>query len=162
VAEVRGLLLIVLIFLQVGCASWNKRTLAYMGGSFLATSLAGALQAPDGEDRLMHAAQWGGIGAAAVGAVMVATHDESKDFEKKQKEIEDLKIRLSVQDNKKAKNKGNSDFLESSLPGEVRHLIKPGSWKLFEIDEWKESDTGEFVHSDRVLEFSAPKVQVTK
>ena len=158
----RVLIIVVIIFLQLGCASWNKRTLAYMGGSFLATSFVGAIQAPDGEDRFMHAAQWGGIGAAAVGAVMVATHDESKEIEKKQKQIEELKIRLSVQDSKKTKNKGKSDFLESSLPGEVRHLIKPGSWKLFEIDEWKESETGEFVHSDRVLEFSAPEVQVTK
>ncbi len=155
---------IILVFILglslAGCASWEKSTLAYMGGAMAGGLVIGAAQAPDGDDKAMHGLLWGSLAAATVGAALVYSRDENETIREREIEIKSLKDQLSA--SKLRLNGGDSQFLERELPGELQGLIEPGKWSLYEIDEWKQTKKGEYVHQDRILEVRPAKMKITK
>jgi adenosylmethionine-8-amino-7-oxononanoate aminotransferase len=147
-----------------GCSTLNHRNkaLAYMGGAFVGGAVAGSVQTNERQNSELHGLMWGSAAAAAVGATMLYMYDESNEVKERDYKIRELEAKLS--DFKKhvttVEEKGTSDFMESDLPKDYRHLVEPGRWKLYEIDEWKKSGDGEFVHQDKLLEISPAKMKI--
>lgn len=146
--------------LLVGCASWKKETLAYMGGAMVGGAVLGAAQAPKGDDKAMHGLLWGSLASAAVGAALVYTRDDNEIIREREIEINTLKMKLS--ENKQLIDGGESQFLESGLPDGLQGLMQPGHWSLYKVDKWKKNKKGEFVHQDKVLEIKPAKMKIKK
>ena len=155
------ILSLVIIFLQIGCASWKKETLAYMGGGLVAGGVLGASQAPNGENKAMHGALWGSVAAAAIGATLIYLKDDDVRLREKEMEIQTLKMEISAGSGRKRQIEGGpSQFVERELPEGVKDLVAPGEWYLYQIDEWKKTSKGEYIHQDKLLEFKPPKVKI--
>ncbi len=157
---IRLVVLLALLINLSACATWQKETLAYMGGAFAGGAALGALQSPRGDDPAMHGLLWGSVASAAVGATLVYLYDENRIIREKENEINSLKVQLS--ENKMILEEGTSQFLEQELPVDLTGLVEPGSWSLYEVDEWKQSKKGEYTHVDKILEIKPAKLKMKK
>jgi len=142
-----------------GCSTFRKTTLTSMAGSFAGGAILGATSAPAGDKEEMHGLLWGSLTAAAVGATLVYLHREDAIIHEKNREIENLKIRLEPMEGKKLIESGDSDFLERNLPPNMSKLIEPGRWRLYETDAWKKKSKNQYIHQDKVLEFNPPTIR---
>lgn len=145
----------------VSCSTtYREKSLTFMGGAFAGGATIGYNSAPQNERKELHGLLWGSISAAVVGAIMFYFYDEGYEIKDKEYKIRDLESKLSDKNNKYNINDGSSSFMESSLPKEYRHLIKPGSWSVYKIDEWKRTSEGELVHQDRLIEIDPPEISI--
>lgn len=156
-------LIIPLLFLfhLTGCATWEKETLAYMGGALVAGAVIGAAQAPSGDDKAMHALLWGSIPSATAGAYRLYTRKPDAEIRERDLKIKDLNIRLSSQGDIENETL-ESTYGAEDMPEDIQRLIQPGLWKVFNINRWKKKARGKYVHEDKILEFKPPKVKLTK
>lgn len=149
----------------IGCSTTSKsKTLSYMGGAFLGGAAIGASVAPEGDNRSMHGALWGSAASAIVGATLIYLSDENSEIKEKDYQIRELTSRLNESkgiDQFEAKN-GESSFFESKLPKEYRHLVEPGKWKVYKINEWKKVSESEYIHQDKLLEIEPAKIKIEK
>lgn len=159
------LILYVITVSIIGCSTTGrKKTLAYMGGAFLGGAALGATAAPEGDNRNMHAMLWGSTASAVIGATLIYLNDENSEIKEKDYQIRELTTRLNDAKNINSLNtsNGNSSFLESKLPKEYSHLVEPGKWKIYQINEWKKVSESEFVHQDKLMEIEPPKIKIDK
>lgn len=160
----RNLVTLLILVNCIGCStlSHKNKTLAYMAGAFAGGAVIGASTAHEDDNKNMHGVLWGSAAAAVVGAVMAYTYDENSELKAREFKIREMEARLS--DFKKnsvtVSGDGKSDFMEARLPKDYRHLVKPGKWKLYKIDEWKKTPEGELVHQDKLLEISPATVTI--
>ena len=141
-----------------GCATWEKETLAYMGGTFVASALIGAAQAPEGDDKAMHALLWGGVPAATVGAYRLYTRDPNTELNERDREINTLKMKLSAFKQEMKVGEGPNSFMETEIPDELKGLVKKqGQWKMFKMDKWEKTKKGFFIHHDKAAKLIPPK-----
>lgn len=152
------LLISTTLMLISGCATWEKDTLAYMGGTFVASALIGAAQAPQGDDKAMHALLWGGIPSATVGAYRLYTRDPSLELHERDREINTLKIKLGAFKKEMKIDEGPNSFMESEIPDDLKGLVKKqGQWKMFKMDKWEKTKKGFFIHHDKAAKLIPPK-----
>ena len=159
------LILYALTALLLGCSTdFRKKTLTYMGGAFLAGATVGAVQSGERENKDMHALLWGSAASAVVGASLLYLYDESSELKDKDYQIRELTSRLNDAkgiEQIKANN-GESSFFESKLPKEYSHLVEPGKWKIYQINEWKKVSESEYVHQDKLMEIEPAKIKIEK
>ncbi len=153
----------VLFFIFIaGCSTFKGRALTYMGSAFVLGGVTGASSAPKNENENVHGLLWGSTAALIVGTGILLITDEKRDVKDRDYKIRELEMKLSeFQENSKTiSQNGESSFFESKLPKEYSHLVKPGKWKLYKIDEWKKNNEGEFVHQDRLLEIEPAEINL--
>ena len=151
------LISIMLIFLS-GCATWEKETLAYMGGSALLCGAVNAAMAPKKDDKSMHFALGGGLCSAAVGGYRLATRDENKEIIERDREINTLKMKLGAFKQEMKVGEGSNSFMETEIPDELKGLVKKqGQWKMFKMDKWEKTKKGFFIHHDKAAKLIPPK-----
>lgn len=160
----RALILLLLLINCTGCStmSHKHKTLSYMAGAFAGGAAVGASTAHEDDNKNMHGVLWGSAAAAVVGAIMAYTYDESSELKAREFKIREMEARLSdFRHNTVVKSSdGTTDYMEAKLPKDYRHLVKPGKWKLYKIDEWKKTPEGELVHQDKLLEISPATVTI--
>lgn len=148
-----------------GCStSFKAKTLSYMGGAFLGGAAVGAAQAPRGDDRGMHGVMWGSVASAIVGASLLYLYDESSELKDKEYKIRELTSQINDIKGIQQLNvdNGESSFLESKLPKEYSHLVEPGKWKIYQINEWKKVSDSEYIHQDKMMEIEPAKIKISK
>lgn len=119
------------VLLSSGCATTPKeKIIQNMAIAGVVGAVVGATQRdyPSG-----YALMYGGLAAAASGAISVCLYDDS-DSDKYRKETIRLQSQLD-QLQPKVIAQGNSLF-SSPLPREVSSLIQPGEWKRLKMDQW--------------------------
>lgn len=133
-----------------------------MGSALVAGGALGASNTPEGENKAMHGLLWGSVAATVIGSGVLLLSEDSKEVRDRDFKIKELEQKMSQfkENSKVFNNQGESHFLESSLPKEYRSLVKPGKWKVFKIDEWKKTSSGEYVHQDKLLEIEPPEVSI--
>lgn len=154
---------VVLILTTVGCATgFRKKTLSYMGSAFVAGAVVGSSQTKERDNKYMHGALWGSAAATVVGAALVYAYSETYEVRERDNKIKELEQKMAdFKNNSRISTEdGSSTFLEANLPPEYRHLVAPGKWRIYKVDEWKKSNDGEFVHHDKILELTPATVTI--
>ncbi len=153
------LFIIILSLFLVSCAtSFKKKTLLGMAAGFAGGYAVGSAATPEGDNKQMHGALYGAAASSLVAAGMIYLFDDSKELKQKKKiqlmteEIENLKK------NRKRADAGVLNPSINDLPNDLKALISPGNWKLYEIDEWvKKGNT--LIHQDKELNFEPSKLK---
>ncbi len=153
------IILLAVSLLSISCASTKKtKSIAGMAVGFVGGYAIGAAATPEGENKKMHGALYGAAASSLVAAGLIYMMDDSKE---KQQQI---KINLMADEievlkkNKREINNGSINPGINNLPGDLRALISPGNWKLYEIDEWvKKGNT--LIHQDKELSFEPSKLK---
>ena len=151
--------LCLLIPICVSCASSRKNKITTgMAVSFVTGYAAGQSSAPDGENKNMHGALYGSAFSAIVGATLIHFFNESEELKETKNKVIELSDRIKNQNrNKVTVNRGLVSSKTDQLPSDIKKLIKPGTWKLFEIDEWIRKGNV-LIHRDRELHFEPSKL----
>lgn len=157
----KSTLIVSICLLQTACATWEKDTLAYMGGSALLCGAATALSAPKDDNKGMHFALGGGLCSAAVGSYRLYMREPNDEIREKDLKIKELNIKLSNQD-PQTDETIESAYGTEEMPEDIQKLIQPGLWKVFNINNWKKKSSNSYVHEDKILEFNPPKVKINK
>ena len=131
-------LVIALVMMCVSCASSRKaKILTGMAVSFGTAYAVGQSLTPEGDNRDMHGVLYGGLASAITGATMVYFLSESEELKESKNKVIELRSKMqSLEKKQKEKLTGKSLPDTDYLPEEIRKLIKPGTWKLYEIDQW--------------------------
>lgn len=158
------IILYILTATVIGCSTTHRsKALTYMGGAFLGGAVIGATQAPDGDNQNMHGLMWGAAASAIAGASLIYLYDENREIREQQYKIRELETKLGKSDGDlKVKANGESAFLETRLPKEYSHLVEPGKWKIYQINEWKKVSESEYVHQDKLMEIEPAKIKIEK
>jgi len=157
------ILLLILIAINVGCASLTlkQKKLVTIGSAAVIGGVVGASTAPKDENKGTHAALWSGVAASVASIYTIYAMDESDAYEVAVKENQLLKDSLDRKINGpkdlKAEGKG---LLGSKLPENVRNLVQPGGWKLYQLDRWVKDENNEnvFIHQNQALEIIPPSI----
>jgi hypothetical protein len=149
--------------LIVGCSSFKKTALVSMAGGFAGGYMAGHQLAPEGDNKNLHGLLVGSAVSSLVGAGLIYFLDEDKLLKEKNTKILELTEKLNNQRYSKTIDKegviSSLSLNHSDMPKEIKNLISPGNWKLYEIDEWKKISEGVMVHQDKELVFKYPKIK---
>lgn len=149
-----------------GCATTNR-------GKTIELALAGtAAGAAFGQTRPEYKAQnsalYASMGAAIAAVAGLYIFDEEKRAEEFRTKLLELQTKvdgsfgasdLLNQQTQKVLSQGQSTFSETELPEEYQGLIRPGGWKLYEINRWVKRGTNRLVLESRLLEFTPPIIQ---
>ncbi len=155
------------IGLQPGCATTNR------GKTMQAAIASGAMGVLYGQTRAEFKAQnsvmYGSIAMASAVLVGLYVFDEEKRSEAYRQQALALQmnldgggdpLRTGFQNNhQQLEAQGLSTFSESELPTEYQHLIRPGGWKVFEINRWVKKGTNRLILESKLLEFIPPSIQ---
>ncbi len=147
-----------------GCATTNR------GKTIQAAIASGAMGVLYGQTRTEFKAQnsvmYGSIAMASATLIGLYVFDEEKRSEAFRQQSLALQVKLdgdpmhmNFQNSPRLESQGLSTFSESELPSEYQHLIRPGGWKVFEINRWVKKGTNRLVLESRLLEFTPPTIQ---
>ncbi len=149
----------------MGCASipyYNReKHLVTVGGSTLAAGAIGYFTTPhDGTSKTTHALVWGGmIGLVASVASLYIFDDQAmiQELKRKQDQLEHALTHLkdSPREPKLLYSTQGAHF-KKEMPKEYQHLIQPGEWSIYALDQWVENSKGALIHQDKMLKLTPP------
>ena len=137
-----------------------------MGGAAVIGGIVGSMVAPEDESTTAHGAMWAGISAATAGAASLVILDSDKDAKEKQRQIDSLHKEIGVlrgEDDYSPSEKemiSTQPSLEKGLPTEYQHLVKPGKWSIYKIDQWISGGENEMVHQDKMIKLEPAQINV--
>jgi hypothetical protein len=151
------------IFLA-SCASSNRSKT--MGLTLAAGSLGAIYGASQADYKPQNAMMFGAVAAAIAATAGQFIFDEEKRAEEFRLKSLELQTRLDgssqsdlSDQTSKILSQGQSVFSEASLPEEYQHLVRPGGWKIFEINRWVKKGTNRLVLESKLIEFTPPQIQ---
>ncbi len=151
-----------------GCAGMPTHTknLLIMSAAGSIGATVGALSAPQNESKVGHALMWGGVSAATAGAAALIFNNDSKTISDFQNQIEvsrkeNAMLRGDVGNGSaellyEIKNPYGPDGKE--FPAEYRHLVKPGQWRVYKLDQWVSQGEGTMIHQDKMISIIPPQL----
>lgn len=98
---------------------------------------------------------YGSIFALGASIASVYFYDPDVEKEKYRAESEELKKKLDQFQNPRLVVETNS-FQTGKVPLKYKNMIEPGSWKIYEIDEWVEDGENRMIHQDKLMELTPP------
>ena len=139
-----------------GCATLSNRakTILLMVGAGSVGATVGALTAPADENKAAHGLMWGGASAAVAGASGLFLFDSESDKEKLSAENRRLSAELERFSKETEPIPVGSVRDGADMPSQVRELIHPGRWQLYQIGEkgqWLKQTEHKWVHQDQLL-----------
>lgn len=158
--QFRSILVCIITFSLGACATARQSQLATMGGAAVVGTAVGALSAPNGESGALHGALWGGIAAAAAGVASLFIFDNDKDNDRLKRENDEFKKQIQTYKEKSEPKLIGSGGEPSGkpVPESLRHLVRPGSWKLYKLDNWIQDGDSRVIHQDKLLEVEPSQI----
>lgn len=98
----------------------------------------------------------GSLGALAAGLGLLMFNDDDRVAQ-----LENERDYLKQELEKKAKGtliKELPATFSAKIPKQYLPLVRPGSWKILEIDQWVEDGENRLVHQDKVMELVPPSL----
>ncbi|MDZ4083313.1 MAG: hypothetical protein U1E10_10275 [Bdellovibrionales bacterium] len=98
----------------------------------------------------------GSLGALAAGLGLFLFNDDGEALKVKL-ERDILKLELE----KKSKGtliKELPATFSAKIPKQYLPLVRPGSWKVLEVDQWVEDGENRLVHQDKIMELVPPSL----
>lgn len=102
----------------------------------------------------------GGVAAAITGVAALLLFDQDSKVKESERRIESLSSELDIYRGKKPGVNGvvsKGDGLERDLPPDYRGLVRPGSWSIYQIDQWVASGENTMVHQDKMIQIENPR-----
>lgn len=96
----------------------------------------------------------GSLGLLAAGLGLYQFNDDER-VSKIEKERDSLKMEIE----KKSKGtliKELPATFSAKIPKQYLPLVRPGSWRVMEVDEWREDGENRLIHQDKVMELTPP------
>ena len=152
----------VMVLALGGCSlSHKKRVLFSMAASGAAGAVVGASVTPSGEKQEMHALLWASFSSAVTGAMVEGfSKDRQKEVLLREEKITSLQEQLrQLKASKQLVSKGSS-LMQTKLPEDLKHLIRPGKWKRFQVDRWVKDpeNRGIWYHQDQMFQLQLPSL----
>lgn len=152
-STLRKLLAAVSLLSLTACAGTpREKTLSLMLSGVAAGAAYGATRQ---EMRKENAFIFGGsLGLLAAGLGLYLFNDDER-LSQMEKERDYLKTELE----KKSKGtliKELPATFSAKIPKQYLPLVRPGSWKVMEVDEWVEDGENRLIHQDKVMELTPP------
>ncbi len=146
-------------WLLSGCSgmSYKEKSLALIGAAVLTGYSLGTSNTPTGESQSTHGLLWAGVAGTVAG--VSSPYLLKDDLESNSEEVDSLKNKIKILENKTPTKNGVNAFLEKPLPKEFSNLIRPGGWKIYAIDEWVKDGEERLVHQDKMLEIQLPEIK---
>lgn len=132
----------------------REKTLSLMATGVALGAVYGASRA---EMKRENAFIFGGsLGVLAAGFGLTVFNED--------REIQDLKAQngiLRVELERKSKGKILAEqpaTFSAKIPKQYLPLVRPGSWKILEIDQWVEDGENRLIHQDKIMELVPPSL----
>lgn len=137
-----------------GCSSLKTKEKVVLN-----SVVAGAVGYKYGEqkesNKNSNALLYGSMLALGASIASVYFYDPEIEIEKYRAESADLKKKLDEFQNPRLVVETNS-FQTGKVPPKYKNMIEPGSWKIYEIDEWVEDGENRLIHQDKLMELTPP------
>jgi len=161
---------IALTIILSSCASNTFKEKTYR--NMLIASAIGTIAAQsEKSNKLGYAVAYAGTAAAVAAIASIEYYDPDKELERRtgmSREMANSIENSLTQRNSAAdyfNNKSQSaPSLKNygSLPSKYKNLVKPGEWKISQIDEWEQIDDMTFVHKTELFELIPPQFNLNK
>lgn len=159
----KAILLTVVACLLCSCASTNRtKTLIAMGVGGLAGATVGAMTAPKDENSAAHAVLWGGVTTVGAAVLGLFIFDEQKRSEKLMHENENIQKTLDALNgvglsaDPKLLYETTAPF-GKDIPREYQHLVKPGRWSVYGLNQWVVQGERGLIHQDKMMKILPPE-----
>lgn len=113
------------------------------------------------ENKEAYAVMYGGVGAAAAGAVSMMINIPDEDvFKKENEQLKNQVKKFEQQLQPQLVQQGKSLF-SSPLPKEVSSLVEPGEWKKYKLDQWVQdpNQPNTWYRQVEMFEFTPPSAR---
>ncbi|MBL7557609.1 MAG: hypothetical protein JNM24_17400 [Bdellovibrionaceae bacterium] len=137
-----------------GCSSLSTKEKVVLN-----STIAGAAGYTYGEhketNKNSNALLYGSMFALGASIASIYFFDPDSEKEKYRTESIELKKKLDEFQNPRLVVETNS-FQTGKVPLKYKNMIEPGSWKIYEIDEWVEDGENRLIHQDKLMELTPP------
>lgn len=110
------------------------------------------------EYKTTHSLMYGGLGAAAAGAVTLYLKNPDKETERMRTEVLKLKAQIESFSEPELKSQTPGTF-GARVPDKYRAMISPGEWRIYEINQWIEDGENRIIHQDKIMELIPPSLR---
>ena len=133
-----------LLSIQTGCGHLTSRTerLLTIGTGF---SIGATIGASRPDEKFKNALMYGGLIGVLSAVSAEALIDDAPKIEQLRKEtivLKEANEALKLKNQPRLEQQGAS-LMNSPLPKDTRHLIKPGEWKRYKLDRWVQDESNE-------------------
>lgn len=124
--------------------------------------VAGAIGAAIGQqsskNQDLNSMAYGGLAASSAAMIGLIVHDPEQ--VPRRVESENLLLRRELEEARESRVESHAPgTLSAYIPERYRKLVRPGEWKVMEIDEWLEDGENRLVHRDKVIELIPPTLR---
>lgn len=146
--------LLPLLISQVSCSSKSIK-LQSLGWATTGAIIGGAYGGTRNEYQSQNAVLFGSLGALTG----LLSYYYFNDPDKKVESIteENLKLKAQLEDFYSPKTIAESPgTFNSKIPAKYKKLVRPGEWKISEIDQWIDEGENRLIHQDKIMELIPP------
>jgi len=153
--------IVIFVTLLSSCSTMSSRdkTLLSMGVGSVVGGVLGSITTPDDENTGAHVAMGAGIGAAVSGVAGLLLFDSEHEMKEREKQIEVLKAEvktLNGETEPAAQSSSSKELFGKDLPPEMKKLIRPGEWQLYEVNNWVKNGDNTIIHEDKIFKMTPP------
>jgi hypothetical protein len=119
--------------------------------------------APPGENPYAHGALWAGAAAAATGILGLYVFDEQKRSRELERQVEIANKEISAL--RGMPGSGEEVLVSSSqgfggqdLPEELKTLLDPGWFKIYQTSKWVKQGDDTLIHQDKIVRIKKPQL----
>lgn len=150
-----GLNFIVLVLMLSGCATSSRDKIYEKMGIAALVGVAVGQAQPN--YKATYSTMYAGVGAATAAALSLYLDDPYKESVRLRDEVKVLTSKFEQFENGKVVKQGPATF-GAKVPDKYKGLIQPGEWRIYEIDQWVESDDNRLIHQDKIMELTPPSL----
>lgn len=151
----RCIIIVLGVLHLTGCATSSRERI--LQGMFVAGTVGALYGLSKDSDRTANAALYGSAAAATAGVVGLMMDNPDTETKRLREEVEYLKRQQEVFDAGKVVSSSPATF-GGQIPDKYKQMIRPGEWRVYDVDQWQEDGENRLIHQDKIMEMIPPSL----